>query len=30
VDLSSDVLGPLVIPRTRRRTTIVIVIAIAL
>lgn len=30
MDLSSDVFGPLVIPRTRRRTTIVIAIAIAL
>jgi PAS domain S-box-containing protein len=30
VNLSSDVFGPLVIPRTRRRTTIVIAIAIAL
>jgi len=30
VDLSSYVFGPLVIPRTRRRTTIVIAIAIAL
>ena len=30
MDLSSHVFGPLVIPRTRRRTTIVIAIAIAL
>jgi PAS domain S-box-containing protein len=30
VDLGSDVFGPLVIPRTRRRTTIAIAIAIAL